>query len=76
MRGSFDEGEPASRPGTLLNGFHETWPIVYPEAAHGFATTGQTILPVPDGTMIRLFVDEDPVTCETRRSASTNVHWT
>ena len=35
---------------TLLNGFHETWPIVYPEAAHGFATTGQTILPVPDGT--------------------------
>ena len=65
MRGSFDEGEPASRPGTLLNGFHETWPIVYPEAAYGFATTGQTILPVPDGSTIRLFVDEDPVTCVT-----------
>ena len=50
MRGSFDEGEPAAPAGTLLNGFHETWPIVYPETAHGFATTGQTILPVPDGT--------------------------
>ena len=25
---------------TLLNGFHETWPIVYPETAHGFATDG------------------------------------
>src|SRR4029450_11058738 len=64
IRASFDEGEPSYRPGTLLNGFHETWPIVYPETAHGFATTGQTIVPVPDGTTIRLFVDEDPVTCE------------
>ncbi|MEU4219529.1 HAD family hydrolase [Actinoplanes sp. NPDC026623] len=65
MRGSFDEGEPSYRPSTLLNGFHETWPIVYPENAHGFATTGQTIVPVPDGTAVRLFVDDDPVTCET-----------
>ena len=61
IRGSFEEGAPSFQPGTLLNGFHETWPIVYPEKAHGYATTGQTILPVPDGTSIRLFVDEDPV---------------
>jgi alpha,alpha-trehalose phosphorylase len=65
IRGSFEEGEPSYRPETLLNGFHETWPIVYPESAHGFATTGQTIVPVPDGTIIRLFVDEHPVTCQT-----------
>lgn len=65
IRGSFEEGEPSAAPGTLLNGFHETWPIVYPEPAFGFATTGQTILPVPDGTVMRLLVDEDPVTCET-----------
>jgi alpha,alpha-trehalose phosphorylase len=63
IRGSFEEGEPSSQPGTLLNGFHETWPIRYPETAHGFATTGQTILPVPDGTSIRLLVDDDPVSC-------------
>ena len=56
---------PSVQPGTLLNGFHETWPIAYPEAQHGFAATGQTILPLPDGTTIRLFVDDDPVTCET-----------
>jgi alpha,alpha-trehalose phosphorylase len=62
IRGSFDEGEPSFSPGTLLNGFHETWPIVYPETAHGFATTGQTIVPVPDGTTIRLLVDDEPVT--------------
>ena len=65
IRGAFEEGDPSYRPGTLLNGFHETWPIVYPEAAHGFATTGQTILPVPDGTTIRLLVDDDPLTCAT-----------
>lgn len=64
IRGAFDEGAPAGRPATLLNGFHETWPISYPEHAHGFATTGQTILPVPDGTAIRLHVGEEPVTCE------------
>jgi len=65
IRGSFEEGEPSFRGETLLNGFHETWPIVYPERAYGFAATGQTIMPVPDGTIIRLFVDEDPVTCQT-----------
>jgi alpha,alpha-trehalose phosphorylase len=65
IRGSFEEGEPSYQPSTLLNGFHETWPIVYPEAAHGFATVGQTIAPVPDGTTIRLFVDEDPISCAT-----------
>jgi alpha,alpha-trehalose phosphorylase len=65
IRASFEEGEPSYHPATLLNGFHETWPITYPETAHGFATTGQTIAPVPDGTTIRLLVDEDPVSCET-----------
>lgn len=64
IRGTFEEGEPRYQPATLLNGFHETWPIVYPEAGHGFATTGQTIVAVPDGTTVRLFVDDDPLTCE------------
>ncbi|GIG20672.1 hypothetical protein Cch01nite_13960 [Cellulomonas chitinilytica] len=65
IRGSFEEGTPSLTPDTLLNGFHETWPIVYPETAFGFATTGQTILPVPDGTTVRLLVDDTPVTAET-----------
>ncbi|HWS94139.1 MAG TPA: hypothetical protein VN306_17110, partial [Mycobacterium sp.] len=37
----------------------------YPETAYGFATTGQTIAPVPDGTTIRVLVDEHPLTCVT-----------
>jgi alpha,alpha-trehalose phosphorylase len=65
IRGAFEEGAPSYQPGTLLNGFHETWPIVYPERAHGYATTGQTIVRVPDGTSIRLFLDEDPIDCTT-----------
>lgn len=65
IRGTHEEGEPAYRPATLLNGFHETWPIVYPEPAYGLATTGQTVVPVPDGTSIRLLVDEEPVNTAT-----------
>ena len=65
IRASFEEGEPSFRPEALLNGFHETWPIVYPESAHGFAATGRTIVPVPDGTTIRLLIDDDPVNCRT-----------
>ena len=47
MRGAFEEGEPAYRHGTFVNGFHETWPIPYGERAFGFATTGQTIVEPP-----------------------------
>ena len=37
MRGTCDEGIPVEHSGTYLNGFHETWPIVYGEEAYGFA---------------------------------------
>ncbi|HJR91765.1 MAG TPA: glycosyl hydrolase family 65 protein [Acidimicrobiia bacterium] len=57
VRGSFHQGAPAHQPGALLNGFYETWPIVYPEAGYGFATVGQTIVYVPDPTPIRLSVN-------------------
>ena len=76
LRGSFEKGSRHTAPATLLNGFHETWPIIYPESAHGFATTGQTIVPVPDGTIVRLLVDDDPITAETTEVASSSAHWT
>ena len=60
MRGAFEEGEPAYRHGTFVNGFHETWPIPYGEWAFGFATTGQTIANLPDAKIIRLYVDDEP----------------
>jgi alpha,alpha-trehalose phosphorylase len=61
VRGTPEEGTPAHDPGAILNGFHETWPIVYPEDAFGLARTGQTIVNAPDGTIVRLLVDDEPV---------------
>src|SRR5262249_33103405 len=46
--------------GTFINGFYETWPILYGEDAYGYARTGQTILNVTDSKIIRLYVDDEP----------------
>ena len=61
VRGTYEEGRPALSPGTFVNGFHETWPIRHPEQAFGLATTGQTIVNVPDVTMLKLYVDDEPL---------------
>jgi alpha,alpha-trehalose phosphorylase len=59
MRGGFEEGHPFHEHGTFVNGFYESWPIVYGEQAYGFATTGQTIVNLPDPKIIRLYVDDE-----------------
>ena len=64
MRGGFQEGRPAFLHGTFINGFYETWPIPYGEKAFGFAKTGQTMVNVPDGKIIRLYVDDEPFTLD------------
>ena len=61
VRGAPDEGTPAHDGGVVLNGFHETWPIAYPEDAYGLARTGQTLVDVPDGSIVRLLVDGEPL---------------
>jgi alpha,alpha-trehalose phosphorylase len=60
MRGTFEEGRPFYNHGNLINGFYESWPIVYGEKAYGFAKTGQTIVNLHDLKIIRLFVDDEP----------------
>jgi alpha,alpha-trehalose phosphorylase len=67
MRGMFEEGRPAVEAGTFLNGFHETWSIVHAEEAFGFARTGQTIVNVPDPTILKLYVDDEPLYLPTAR---------
>ncbi|MBA3273637.1 MAG: glycoside hydrolase family 65 protein, partial [Chthoniobacterales bacterium] len=64
MRGAFQEGRPCFLHGTFINGFYETWPIPYGEKAFGFAKTGQTMVNVPDGKIIRLYVDDEPFNLE------------
>ncbi len=62
MRGTPEEGRPAFAHGTFVNGFHETWPIRHAEAAFGFARTGQTIVNAPDTTLLKVYVDDEPLT--------------
>mgnify|MGYP003817336247 CR=1 FL=1 len=57
LRGEDEEATAIEAPGCFVNGFHETWPIKHAEEAYGFAHTGQTIINVPDATLVRLSVD-------------------
>jgi alpha,alpha-trehalose phosphorylase len=61
LRGTLDEGEPAGRPGTYLNGFYEERPLPYAEAGYGYPEAGQTVVNVTDGKLIRLLVDDEPL---------------
>ncbi len=67
FRGTFEEGRPSVSPGTFVNGFHETWPIHHAEEAYGLARTGQTIVNVPDATVLELYVDDEPLYLPTAR---------
>ncbi|MGW1881368.1 glycoside hydrolase family 65 protein [Streptomyces sp. NPDC001970] len=57
-RGNLDEGEPHGLPGAYLNGVHELHPLPYAEAGYGYPESGQTLINVTDGKIIRLLVDD------------------
>ncbi len=59
-RGNLDEGEPHGLPGSYLNGVHELRPLPYAEAGYGYPESGQTIINVTNGKIIRLLVDDEP----------------
>ena len=60
LRGNLDEGEPSGLPGTYLNSFYEVRPLPYAEAGYGFPDTGQTVINVTNGKVIRLLVNDEP----------------
>jgi alpha,alpha-trehalose phosphorylase len=60
LRGNLDEGEPNGLPGTYLNSFYEQRPLPYAEAGYGFPESGQTVINVTNGKLIRLLVDDEP----------------
>jgi alpha,alpha-trehalose phosphorylase len=60
LRGNLDEGEPYGVPGSYLNGFFELHPLPYAEAGYGFPESGQTIVNVTNGKLVRLLVDDEP----------------
>src|SRR6188472_3111972 len=64
MRGNHPEGRFAHEHGTFVNGFHETFPIRHAEQAYGFAEVGQTIINAPDPKVMRVYVDDEPLSLD------------
>lgn len=64
LRGNNSEGRDHIEHGTFINGFHETWSIKHAEDAYGFAQVGQTIINAPDAKVIRLYVDDEPLSLD------------
>jgi alpha,alpha-trehalose phosphorylase len=61
LRANLDEGEPFGMPGTYLNSFYELRPLPHAEAAYGYPESGQTIVNVTNGKIMRLLVDDEPL---------------
>jgi len=61
LRANLDEGEPCGLSGTYLNSFYELRPLPYAEAGYGYPESGQTIVNVTNGKIIRLLVDDEPL---------------
>ena len=60
LRGNLDEGEPHGIPGTYLGSFYELRPLPYAESGYGYPESGQTVVDVTNGKLIRLLVDDEP----------------
>src|SRR4051795_3515747 len=59
LRANLDEGEPFGLPGTYLNSFYELRPLPYAEAGYGYPESGQTVVNVTDGKLVRLTVGDE-----------------
>ncbi|MDT7685860.1 MAG: alpha,alpha-trehalose phosphorylase [Pseudonocardiales bacterium] len=60
LRGNLDEGDPHALPGTYLNSLYETRPLPYAEAGYGYPESGQSVINVTNGKLIRLLLDDEP----------------
>src|SRR6266513_4854218 len=60
LRANLDEGEPHAISGTYLAAFYELRPLPYAEAGYGYPESGQTVVNVTNGKVIRLLVDDEP----------------
>lgn len=60
LRANLDEGEPFGLPGTYLAGCYEERPLPYAEAGYGYPESGQSIVNVTNGKLVRLLVEDEP----------------
>ena len=61
LRGNLDEGEPHGLPGTYLNSVYELRPLAYVEPGYGYPESGQTVINITNGKLIRLLIDDEPL---------------
>ncbi|WP_254876692.1 glycoside hydrolase family 65 protein [Verrucosispora sp. NA02020] len=64
-RGTLDEGDPCEMPGSYLNGFHERRALDYPEDGYAFPQLSDTLVSVPNATLVRLWVGGEPLDVRT-----------
>jgi alpha,alpha-trehalose phosphorylase len=60
LRGNLDEGEPHALPGSYLNSVYELRPLPYAEGGYGYPESGQTVINITNGKLIRLLVNDEP----------------
>lgn len=60
LRGTLDEGEPHTMPGSYLNSFYELRPMPHAESMYGNPESGQTMINITDGKLIRVLVEDEP----------------
>lgn len=59
-RANLDEGAPYGLPGSYLNGVYEERSLPYAEAGFGYPESGQSMVNVTNGKLIRLLVNDEP----------------
>ena len=60
LRGNLEEGEPHGISGTYLAALYELRPLPYAESGYGYPESGQTVVNVTNGKIVRLLVDDEP----------------
>src|SRR5260370_9731060 len=60
LRGNLEEGEPYGETGTYLNSVFDLRPLSYGEVAYGYPESGETVINVTNGKLIRLLVNDEP----------------
>ncbi|WP_028709177.1 glycoside hydrolase family 65 protein [Propionicicella superfundia] len=60
LRGTLDEGEPAVSSGAYVAGLYERFRLPHAEPGYGYPDFGQAMIHAPDGSVIRLIVDDSP----------------
>ena len=60
LRGNLDEGDPHVLPGSYLNSVFEFRPLPYAEGGYGYPESGQSVINVTNGKLVRLLVDDEP----------------